>query len=263
MTPVTYGIDVSTHQNEIDWNAVAADGIDFAIIRLGAPGYGQERHPEPRPYSELNINGASAAGLDVGHFFLPGHHGGGGRGGGANFVLQYLRATTSPTRWSLTGRMSPPPPPAPTTLDSATQRSCAVTFCDTIAAAGYQPMVYFNGYLGLLRYDLSAIDDYPFWYAYYNGVHPNLYYDFQMWQYSSSGSRVAGIEGKVDLNICFGGQYGQSHGGTIPSREEESSEPSGAPSRRPAPAGRDGAGRDRSPGGNALLHPWRRPIRPV
>ena len=30
------GIDVSTYQNEIDWPAVAADGIDFAILRLGA-----------------------------------------------------------------------------------------------------------------------------------------------------------------------------------------------------------------------------------
>ena len=31
----TRGIDVSGHKQEIDWNAVAADKIDFAIIRWG------------------------------------------------------------------------------------------------------------------------------------------------------------------------------------------------------------------------------------
>ena len=29
------GIDVSFYQGEIDWQAVAADGVDFAIVRLG------------------------------------------------------------------------------------------------------------------------------------------------------------------------------------------------------------------------------------
>jgi hypothetical protein len=31
----SYGIDVSAHQKEIDWKAVAADGAEFAMIRLG------------------------------------------------------------------------------------------------------------------------------------------------------------------------------------------------------------------------------------
>ena len=34
------GIDVSKFQGTIDWNAVAADGITFAIIRCGYRGYG-------------------------------------------------------------------------------------------------------------------------------------------------------------------------------------------------------------------------------
>ena len=34
------GIDVSQWQYSIDWNAVKASGIDFAIIRLGFRGYG-------------------------------------------------------------------------------------------------------------------------------------------------------------------------------------------------------------------------------
>lgn len=36
-------IDVSLHQGTIDWNKVKADGIDFAIIRVGGRGYGEKR----------------------------------------------------------------------------------------------------------------------------------------------------------------------------------------------------------------------------
>lgn len=35
----TVGIDVSTHQGTIDWQAVRTAGIEFAIIRLGFRGY--------------------------------------------------------------------------------------------------------------------------------------------------------------------------------------------------------------------------------
>ncbi len=35
------GIDVSQYQNDIDWEKVKADGIDFAIIRVGGRGYSE------------------------------------------------------------------------------------------------------------------------------------------------------------------------------------------------------------------------------
>ena len=39
------GIDVSTYQKEIDWQAVADDGIEFAILRLGYRGYTRPSRP--------------------------------------------------------------------------------------------------------------------------------------------------------------------------------------------------------------------------
>lgn len=35
-----YGIDVSSFQGEIDWDAVADDNIDFAMVRVGFRGTG-------------------------------------------------------------------------------------------------------------------------------------------------------------------------------------------------------------------------------
>ena len=38
-SPPRTGVDVSVYQQDIDWQAVAADGVDFAMIRLGYRGY--------------------------------------------------------------------------------------------------------------------------------------------------------------------------------------------------------------------------------
>lgn len=62
-------------------------------------------------------------------------------------------------------------------------------------------MIYFNLFAGYIKYDLSQVMEYDFWLAQYSDT-PSFYYDFQMWQYTSDGI-VAGIEGGVDMNICF------------------------------------------------------------
>lgn len=57
------GIDVSENNGTIDWEEVAAEGISFAIIRLG---YGRG-HLDSMFYE--NYNGALAAGLKVGVYY--------------------------------------------------------------------------------------------------------------------------------------------------------------------------------------------------
>jgi len=57
------GIDVSENNGRIDWNEVKANGIEFAIVRLG---YGQG-HLDSLFYE--NINGALDAGLKVGVYY--------------------------------------------------------------------------------------------------------------------------------------------------------------------------------------------------
>jgi lysozyme len=61
----TYGVDVSNHQGEIDWAAVAGDDIEFAYIKATEGGDFVD------PWFERNWEGAQSAGLDVGayHYF--------------------------------------------------------------------------------------------------------------------------------------------------------------------------------------------------
>lgn len=63
MGVVRKGIDVSEHQGKIDWAKVAADGVEFAIIRCG---YGKDIARQDDKYFEQNYAGAKAHGIKVG-----------------------------------------------------------------------------------------------------------------------------------------------------------------------------------------------------
>lgn len=63
------GIDVSTFQQDIDWQAVADSGIAFAVIRAGYRGYGKGSIVEDDRFRQ-NVAGARAAGLHVGLYFF-------------------------------------------------------------------------------------------------------------------------------------------------------------------------------------------------
>ena len=63
------GVDVSEHQYDIDWAAVAASGVDFAYIRLGYRGYTQGGLFEDA-YFKANIEGAKSNGIKVGVYFF-------------------------------------------------------------------------------------------------------------------------------------------------------------------------------------------------
>ena len=62
-------------------------------------------------------------------------------------------------------------------------------------------MIYQNISTAIHNLDMPRIKDNEFWLAEYSDK-PSFYYEYDMWQYSSSGT-VPGISGGVDLNICF------------------------------------------------------------
>ena len=194
------GIDVSEHQYDIDWEKVAADGIDFAMIRVGYRGStaGQIYTDE---YFEKNIAGATAAGLKVGVYFYSQAINAEEAAEEAAFVLNAIRPykVTFPVvfDWEIVGGSG-----ARTyTVSRAVLCESAKTFCRAVEDAGYDAMIYFTQYLGYRKYILRQLSDYEFWYAEYEAK-PRIVFNFDMWQYSSTGS-VNGIDGDVDLNIYF------------------------------------------------------------
>lgn len=202
VTPL-YGIDVSNHQQDIDWQAVAADGVQFAMIRLGYRGYTAGTLNLDARFVQ-NMEGALDAGLQVGVYFFSQAISVEEALEEAQFVLDalepYRDRITFPVAfdWEDIGVTH-----ARTyKLSTEILNACALAFCDAVERAGYEPLIYFYPNLGKKFYNLDVIDAYPFWYCYYNEIYPNLERPFRMWQYTSTG-RVNGIAGDVDRNICF------------------------------------------------------------
>lgn len=193
------GVDVSFYQKEIDWQAVAADGIDFAIIRVGYRGYTEGGLILDKCF-EQNIQGALDAGLEVGVYFFSQAISPEEAREEAAYVLEQLEGyeVTYPVvfdwEYITSGEGA-----RTEGMDGETLTQCALAFCKEIRQGGYEPMVYFNQDMGYLTYDLREFTDLALWLAEYD-ERPDFYYHFDLWQYTHTGT-VAGIEGNVDLNL--------------------------------------------------------------
>lgn len=198
---VIRGIDVSDHQNYINWTEVAASGIDFAYIRVGWRGY-TEGGLYQDDYFEYNIKSAIDAGLDVGVYMFSQAISVQEAFEEANFVLDRISGynVTLPIAYDWEKVEDSNARTADLTM--STRTDCAVAFCETIKNAGYEPGVYFNRNIGYYGYDLTRLTDYDFWFSLPEQGFPNFYYSCDMWQYSFSET-VPGIEGPTDMNLRF------------------------------------------------------------
>lgn len=193
------GVDVSTYQKEIDWQAVAGDGIDFAILRLGYRGYTEGGLFLDQTF-ETNLRGALDAGLEVGVYFFSQAITPEEAEAEAAYILNAIEGyeVTGPIAFDWEP-IAPGNNARTDGLDNDTLTRCAAAFCKKIEGAGYTPAVYFNQSLGYLRYDLRELTEYDLWLAEYD-TKPDFYYHFDLWQYTHTG-KVAGIEGDVDLDL--------------------------------------------------------------
>lgn len=195
---LVHGIDVSSHQGLIDWNKVAGDGVEFAILRAAYRGYTAGSLNKDSTF-DYNAQQAASNGLQVGAYIFSQAITVEEALQEADFLLEILagKPIDGPVvfDWEVIGTKD-----ARTYgLDTQTLCAAANAFCRRIEQAGYTPMVYFNSYAGYVKYDLSEIMEYDFWFAQYK-EQPDFYYNFQMWQYTSSG-KVSGIDGNVDLDV--------------------------------------------------------------
>lgn len=205
-----FGIDVSAYQNRateegIDWEAVADDGVDFAMIRIGFRGTSTGSLNADAFYEE-NIEGALDAGLETGVYFFAQAITVEEAIEEAEFVLELLEdhEIDGPVAydWEMhdsTYRVYGTAPEMAT--------ACAIAFCKRIEEAGYDAMIYAGSYVSYLKYDQGAIEKYLSWYPEYKteeseSILPTFIYQMDYWQFSSKCT-VDGINGYVDGNIHF------------------------------------------------------------
>lgn len=194
------GIDVSYHQGDIDWEAVKADGVDFAMLRLGYRGYESGQINVDERFHEY-AEGALAAGLDIGVYFYS-------QAVTAEEAVEEAEAVLAEIGdyeimypvvfdWEIVGEESA----RSNDVSADALNECAAAFCNRIARGGHIPMVYSVKRMALTKFDMSRLAGFDFWLAEYRDI-PEYPYCFTMWQYASDG-HVNGIEGEVDLNMSL------------------------------------------------------------
>ena len=200
---VLRGVDVSEHQHDIDWERAAASGIDFAFVRGGRRGYSAGSMKEDEYYKQ-NIEGALAAGLEVGVYFFSQAVNVQEAIEEAEYTLQLIEPydITLPVVYDWEKIYDDADSARTTGLDTHILSDCAVAFCETVKRAGYTPCVYFNRHTGYYGLDLSRMTDYVFWFALPESPFPNFYYKVDIWQYSFDDI-VPGIPGETDMNLLF------------------------------------------------------------
>ncbi len=194
------GIDVSKYQEEIDWEEVASDDVEYAFIRLGIRGYTKGEILKDDNFED-NIKGALRNDIDVGVYFFTQAVSVEEAEEEAQYVLDALEPykVEYPVVIDVEAVSNANARTKELTKEERTQ--CCIAFCDMVREAGYTPMIYGNMKTFMLMLDLEQLEEYDKWVAFYD--EPMYYpYNFKIWQYTNEG-KVAGIEGDVDLNISF------------------------------------------------------------
>lgn len=194
---VLTGIDVSEHNQDIDWKNVKNDDIDFAIIRVGYRG-AQDGVVKEDKYFETNIKQAVRCNLKVGVYFFSSAVTSEEIDEEADMVLSRIKKyeVNMPVVFDMEeieqgGRVD--------NLTIEQRTKLALRFCKKIKEASYTPMIYGNMTWLYQNYDFEKISKYPIWLASYSTRCP-MEDKFDMWQYSNKG-QVNGIEENVDMNI--------------------------------------------------------------
>lgn len=194
-----FGIDVSRHNGEINWNAVKASGVDYVIIRCGYRGSATGALIQDQNFTK-NIKGATAAGLKVGIYVFS------QAVNEVEAVKEASLAVACAKGYNLTypifidtessgGRAD--------RIDKATRTAVVNAFCQTVVNSGYKAGIYASKTWFEDKLNMGAVGNYRIWLAQYAAA-PTYKGKYDMWQYSSKG-KISGINGNVDLNLSYMG----------------------------------------------------------
>ncbi|MDO4989744.1 MAG: GH25 family lysozyme [Eubacteriales bacterium] len=198
------GIDVSYHNKGINWPAVKAQGIDFAIIRVGYRGWESGLLWEDDRFVQ-NLRGAKGAGLDVGVYVYSTAVNPIEARREADLVVGMLDGIELeyPVFFD-TEQSGEYPLGRADRICKADRAPIIHAFCERIRDAGYTPGVYsgLNYLKNHVAYSMFA--PYTTWLANYTRYNrlPDFPYDYDMWQFTDAG-HVNGIRGIVDMNVVY------------------------------------------------------------
>ena len=198
------GVDISRQNGDVNFASVKAAGVDYVMIRLGGRGYNTGQITLDENFKK-NIEGAAAAGLDIGIYFYSQAISQEEAVEEVNFVIQNLEPYRAQVRYPIAFDMEFVANDAARIdgLSKEDKTNIATSFLEGVKAAGYVPMIYGDKEWLIKEIDLARLKDYDVWLAQEEDL-PDYPYQYTMWQYSTDGV-LNGVTGEANLNICFVG----------------------------------------------------------
>ncbi len=195
-----FGIDVSKYNGVISWNQVKKQGVEFAMLRVGARGYstGNIMLDESLGY---NMDGCIANGIDIGLYFFSQAITREEAIEEANYCLASIGGR--PIRYPIVFDSEAVSNDIYRTenLTQETLTDCAVAFCETVKQYGFTPMIAGNKEQLARRLDLARLQAYELW-VLDVGEKTDFPYRYSMRQYTNSG-KLEGIEAPVGYDLCL------------------------------------------------------------
>lgn len=189
------GADVSYHNGYVNWSKF---GGDFAIIRMG---FGDDLEKQDDKKFMDNVNGCIANNIPFGLYLY-------------SYADSdtHLESEIYHTQ-RLLQRLSEKPFCVYIDMEENNTiflgkrhlTAFALKFCNAISAKGYKAGVYANQNWFKNYLDAAEIANrgYSLWVARYSAFKPDIGVDYDIWQYTSGG-RIEGVNGSVDLNYMYG-----------------------------------------------------------
>lgn len=205
---ITQGVDISYHNDTVDFKKVKKAGVDFVILRVGYRGYGSSGSINADKNFTTYIKDAQSAGLPVGVYFYSQAITTTEARAEANYVLRKIKsydiqlpivfdyefAEVSKGRLDSAWKSGK--------LNKTKMTAIAMKFCETVENAGYDAMVYANKSFFTDQLDHTKIEQqYGIWLAHYT-TNTNYSGDYDIWQFSSTG-KISGVSGDVDCNFMY------------------------------------------------------------
>ncbi len=194
-------IDVSKHNGDIDWNAVKAAGVDYAIIRVGYRGYGTARLVQDACFDQ-NMRGAINAGIRVGAYIVTQAVNTEEAVEEASFIVEKCRGynVTLPLAIDVEWAGNSYEEGRANSISASTRTDVINAFARTVMNSGYAAMAYANkDWFENKIYSGNLFSSCKIWLAQYRNTEYTYGGRVNMWQYTSKG-RVDGINGDVDIS---------------------------------------------------------------
>jgi len=194
------GIDVSSHNGRLDWNKLKAQGVEFALIRVG---YGSDSTTQDDAQAKYNMTECERLGIPYGVYLY-------------SYAFRDFHVTSeiAHTLRMIKGRK----PELGVFYDmedadgykvraginvyssSKLLTDFCVKFCEAIEEAGYKAGVYANLDYFKNVLDIKALDKWLIWLAQWQVKEPAIKCD--IWQYTSEGT-FNGVTGRFDMNYLY------------------------------------------------------------